>query len=138
MKTLLWLDDIRDPEAPGWANHINSTFIGIDNVVWVRSYNEFTSWITENGIPYAISFDHDLADIHYDPMTMKESFEYYEKTGYDCVIWFGDYLIDNGYKHTNIPIMESHSANPVGRDNIYFYIKFIRKFLNPDYKNVML
>ncbi len=63
MKYNLFLDDMRIPEAVfkyiGDDRYINNDW------VIVRSYNEFTKHIRKHGIPETISFDHDLADIHY-------------------------------------------------------------------------
>jgi len=51
----LYLDDVRCPKTEGWDI--------------VRTYDDFVSWITKNGLPDEVSFDHDLAEIHYDPKT---------------------------------------------------------------------
>lgn len=46
--TLLWLDDIRNPLEDNWLvfSPITPT-----EVVWVKSYEQFTKWIIENGLP---------------------------------------------------------------------------------------
>lgn len=62
-----------------------------------------------------VSFDHDLADAHYDPSTWTESFVYQEKTGYDCAKWMKDYYTENNIP---LPIMFVHSMNPVGTERI--------------------
>ena len=60
MKTLLWLDDVRDPFQNDW---INFSPIGKNvGVVWVTTYQEFVDWIMIHGLPDAICFDHDLND----------------------------------------------------------------------------
>ena len=93
----LFLDDERNP--PG------------DPMDWVvvRSYNEAVATIYNLGVPYFISFDHDLAD---------------DRTGYDFAKWLveqdmdffkGDYIPNNFEFYV-------HSQNPVGRDNIQFYL----------------
>lgn len=97
----LYLDDIRIPKTDGWDI--------------VRSHKEFVEWITINGIPDEISFDHDLADIHYNPSTQVQGFKYHEETGYDSAKWLCQYCWDNGIP---LPKWNVHSANPVGRDNI--------------------
>ena len=97
----LYLDDIRVPKTDGWDI--------------VRTYEDFVGWITKNGIPDEVSFDHDLAEINYDPSTFTETFKYYEKTGYDAAKWLCEYCWTNGLP---IPKYNVHSANPVGRDNI--------------------
>jgi len=81
----LYLDDIRPiPE-------------GFDGV---RSFEEFVSYITENGLPDYISFDHDLGE---------------GKSGYDCAKWLVEYCLDH---ELDMPEFNVHSQNPVGRENI--------------------
>ena len=107
MKRLLWLDDIRNPLENNWL-----VFSPIDQpyeVIWVKKYHEFVSWITENGLPDAICFDHDLSDIHINKSTYKEM------TGMDCAKWLVEYCMDNNKK---LPLYNIQSANPVGKDNI--------------------
>jgi hypothetical protein len=130
-KTLLWLDDMRDPTDSEWFKH--RIIQDKCNVVWVKNYDEFTNWILDNGLPDAINFDHDLAEEHYTPMeywddynkskAYQEAQEYTEKTGYDCAKWLIDYCVDN---NLDLPTWASHSFNPVGRDNIN---KLLVKFL---------
>lgn len=60
MKTLLWLDDVRDPFQNDW---LNFSPIGKNvDVTWVTNYQEFIDWIMINGLPDAVCFDHDLND----------------------------------------------------------------------------
>lgn len=116
--TLLWLDDCRDPfdldkkwlanYAPRWVDTLN-------DVVWVKSYKEFTNWIINNGLPYQIAFDHDLADRYYDNQTQQENVIWHEKTGMDCAKWLVEYCMD--YKK-ELPSWVIQSANPVGAENI--------------------
>lgn len=86
-KTVLWLDDYRDPYANNmtWARLFSPISVNNSKIVWVRNYNEFCTWITDNGIPDAICFDHDLADIY----------DGNEKTGYDCAKFLGEYCIEH-------------------------------------------
>jgi hypothetical protein len=85
------------------------------------------SWITKNGLPDEVSFDHDLAEIHYDPKTYTESFKYEEKTGYDAAKWMCDYCWTNGLP---LPEFNCHSANPVGRENILAILNSHKERLN--------
>ena len=104
MKKLLWLDDIRNPLENNWL-----VFSPIDQpyeVIWVKKYHEYVSWITENGLPDAICFDHDLGC---------ESQEIEEMTGMNCAKWLVEYCMDNNKK---LPLYNIQSANPVGKDNI--------------------
>jgi len=107
------LDDVRCPKTEGWDI--------------VRTYDDFVNWVTKNGSPNEVSFDHDLAEINYDPTTQTESFVYYEKTGYDAAKWLCEYCWTNGLP---LPSWNVHSANPVGRDNIIQLMKNFEEKLN--------
>jgi hypothetical protein len=88
----------------------------------VRSYNEFIKAIEENGLPTMVSFDHDLADEHYDPdlhgsETYNELYDsFVEKTGYDCAKWLIDYCAENKLALPETILV--HSMNPAGTLNI--------------------
>lgn len=116
MKTLLWLDDYRDPMEGQWL-----VFSPIKEsayeVHWVKSYNEFVGWIQGNGLPTAICFDHDLADEHKIDLDEYEGERmiYTEKTGYDCAKWLVNYCLDN---KKDLPLYNIQSGNPVGKKNI--------------------
>jgi len=113
MKTLLWLDDVRNPLENNWLvfSPIEQPF----EVVWVKDYQEFISWIDIYGLPDAICFDHDLGFTN----------EYYiennlpspetEKTGMDCAKWLVEYCMDSDEP---LPLYNIQSANPVGKANI--------------------
>ena len=95
--------------------------------VVVKNYQEFTRWILKNGIPATISFDHDLADEHYDigcacgwSNDYPEQFD--EKTGLDCAKWLVDYYIDNNINPKDFPNFYVHSMNPVGAERIKNYL----------------
>ena len=107
MKTLLWLDDIRNPHENDWLNF--SPIPHPFETVWVKRYREFISWIEINGLPDAICFDHDIENFHISKST------FVEKTGYDCAKWLVDYCIDNNLK---LPKWNIQSANPAGKENI--------------------
>lgn len=107
-KRLLWLDDIRDPMNDNWLSY---SPIGKNvDVYWVKSYQEFVDWITNNGLPDGICFDHDLGE---------------DKTGYDAAKWLVDYCID---QQLMIPRWNIQSSNPVGSINIdsilFNYMRF--------------
>jgi hypothetical protein len=78
-------------------------------IVWVKKYHEFVLWITENGLPEIIFFDHDLSDIHIKKST------YIEMTGFDCAKWLVDYCLDNKVK---LPRYGIQSSNTSGKENI--------------------
>lgn len=116
-KTLLWLDDCRDPfENPDW---LIFSPIGKDiNVVWVQSYTEFVDWISKNGLPDGICFDHDLGD-----EIIGEAID--GKSGMDCAKWLVEYCMDNSLK---LPSYNVQSANPVGKENIIGLLENFKKF----------
>ncbi len=105
MKTLLWLDDSRNPFDTETDWLIFSP-IGRDiKVEWVKSYDEFVSYIKQMGLPDAICFDYDLYDENL--------------TGYDCAKYLVMYHEING---GIIPKFNIHSSNPEGRDKILNYL----------------
>ena len=132
MKTLLWLDDYRDPLTNNWLvfSPIEQPF----KVVWVKSYQEFVDWIITNGLPTAICFDHDLGeDIAQEGrnrgMSKRASkkLKIGLKTGMDCAKWLVDYCLDN---NLSLPLYNIQSANPVGKENINSLLKSFIKFHN--------
>ena len=128
---ILWIDDLRNPflDIEGRVPKENGT------IEWVLNYEQFVMWIEKFGLPDLISFDHDLADEHYTPKEYwddyqlskqyQESQNYQEKTGMDCAKWLIDYCMDNNLK---LPKFYSHSANPVGRDNILGILENFNNF----------
>lgn len=121
MKTLLWLDDVRNPFVYGKINWIKefelTSFKEDDNkIIWVKNYDEFVSWIEKNGLPTTIAFDHDLGfDERYCNYLLEYEFPDNEKTGYDCAKWLVEYCMNNNKKLPNWVIQ---SANNVGKENI--------------------
>lgn len=123
----LFLDDIRHNydalQMLGYSEYKEHWHI-------VRNYDEFKSWIELNGLPDIVSFDHDLADCHYTPKEYwndyykskeyQESLVHEEKTGVDCAKFLIDYCINNNLR---LPLYLVHSANPVGRDNIFYLLR---------------
>jgi hypothetical protein len=125
----LFLDDIRMPYVVGdYIIPVSyRSFYRLKEWVIVRSYKEFVDYILLNGLPELVSFDHDLADAHYDPQTWTESFQYTEETGYDCAKWLVKYCMDNKLK---LPEYLVHSMNPVGAVNIQKYLDNFKKSEN--------
>lgn len=126
MKKALYLDDVRTPTEtlPNYAP-------------WdvVRNYNEFTEYITKNGIPDLISFDHDLADEHsndyYNQVALQgyqhpNYDDYKEKTGVDCAKFVIEYCQANKVKLNRCVV---HSHNPVGARNIQEGINGFKKHM---------
>ena len=121
MTQLLWLDDVRNPLEDNWLvfSPIEQPF----QVIWVKTYGEFTEWIRQNGLPEAICFDHDLGkDIALANIKKGMSKREVKKirrestlSGHDCAKWLVEYCMDNSMK---LPKYNIQSANPVGKDNI--------------------
>lgn len=121
----VFLDDIRVP-----IDCVDYMYYRIRNQVpiylekWeiVRNYNEFVDLISKNfQVITHISFDHDLADQHYNSDMYKSEDEYYksiegsEKTGFDCANWMKKFYDEIGLEY---PIMYVHSMNPIGTQKI--------------------
>jgi hypothetical protein len=114
----LFLDDIRIPLT---TRHV---YMPPYNWEIAKTYNEFVRLITEKGLPYFISFDHDLSHEHY-PFNEPDGGRsnpnvipydtYKEKTGYHCALWLIDYCAKNKLK---LPQFQVHSMNPIGKKNI--------------------
>lgn len=96
----LYLDDIRMPK--------NNDF------VVARDFESFKTIVKRFGIPSYISFDHDLGE---------------KETGYDCVKWMCNYMLDKGLKFPENFDFNVHSANPIGAINIRYYLKNFIKML---------
>ena len=69
MKTILWLDDIRNPfiikEWLYTIQYLKEEYLEIEDeaceVIWVKTKSEFDDYIKEYGLPDLISFDNDLS-----------------------------------------------------------------------------
>ena len=136
MKTLLWLDDIRNPKeiysnGKTWAESyspIEPTFA----LVWAKNYNDFTKYISEYGMPTAICFDHDLGmdaqlshrQLGASKRLSRKLAKQTEKTGYDAAKWLVDYCIDN---NKELPLYNIQSMNPVGKENIKCLLENFKK-----------
>lgn len=124
LKTLLYLDDYRYPSDS--FKHTERTLYKDKHWNIVRSYDEFVSYIEKNGMPDAISFDHDLAPSHYTPEHLWNDYDkskawqeaqvHTEKTGEDCAKWLVQYF--NEMETKKVPLLMCHSQNPVGKDKI--------------------
>jgi len=108
MKTLLWLDDSRDPFTSDWL--IFSPIKRPFQTIWVQNYEDFCDWLRTNGIPDAVCFDHDLGT---------------ETTGYDAAKFL---CAQCELLNVAVPLYSMQSANTVGRDNIRSYIENFKRF----------
>jgi hypothetical protein len=131
---LLFLDDERMPDKVG--NYINPFEIRdlYKNKRWIicRNFDEFTKCIIKNGLPSHISFDHDLGEDESKKLIEKglskrkaRQIKKTVKTGYDAIKWLGSYIKDFNIE---LPICYVHSQNPVGKENIENFLKFIKKY----------
>lgn len=137
IKYNLYLDDIRIPwDCMTYQTALmpsdRSIYTKLQWVV-VRNYEEFVHEIEtrfkEGSVPEIISFDHDLADSHYDPAMYghdegyPEEFE--EKTGNDCAKWFVQFCIDNNIE---MPQVAVHSMNPIGAKRILETLRDLARY----------
>ena len=104
----LFLDDLRTSPA--------DEFFGYEDIEWtiVKSHDEFINIIEERGLPNIVSFDHDLADEHYNP-TFIDYMNYKHETGLSSALYLIDYISNNKLQQ---PELRVHSMNPEGRKNI--------------------
>lgn len=121
----IFLDDIRQPYdcLMYMSARIGAKAKDYSDKEWViaRSHDEFVEIVTKAGNDIQIvSFDHDLADEHYDPdlygsETYNEEYDkMISKTGYDSAKWFKDYCLLNKIS----PTVYIHTQNPVGLERI--------------------
>lgn len=123
-KTLLWLDDLRSPFEKDWIEWLskNSPIEQPYEVIWVKSYHEFVQWIKQNGLPTAVSWDHDLGtDLAIEKVSKGMSKRQARrekrgtKSGMDACKWLVEYCLD---KNLKMPPYSIQSANPAGKENI--------------------
>lgn len=114
-KVLIWLDDCRDPFAPGasWIKAYSPIGTDVD-VIWYQTFDEFENHIEKYGLPDAICFDHDLEEDSYD-----------DRTGYDAAKLVVDYCMNNNVK---LPKWNVQSSNPVGANAIRGYLNNFEKY----------
>jgi hypothetical protein len=113
-KVRIYLDDVRTPIEEDW--------------IVCRNYEEFVDKIGDIGLDniYMISLDHDLGETaireYFKNVTKNYILNYsniQEKTGYDCAKWLVDHSMD---RNIDLPLILTHSANPIGSANIMGYI----------------
>lgn len=103
MSYRLFLDDYRfPPSGEKW--------------IIARSMKDAQWYVERFGAPYCISFDHDLADDHYDTT------QQHEETGYDFAKWFCQQVMDGRITLPTDFSFRVHSMNPIGAENIRAYM----------------
>lgn len=137
---MLYLDDFRNPIDSYHTMKDTIYLSGKWNIV--RNYNEFKQYIEDNGIPDIVSFDHDLADEHYTPAEYWDHYEaseeyqnqrypeYKEKTGYDCLMFLLEHVLNPDARVNIIPSILIHTANPVGRDKMKAAINSFNRYID--------
>lgn len=120
----LYLDDCRTPMTPGIA--FNGS---IEPWIVCRNYSEFCETIRNNGIPMAVSFDHDLAEEHMamyfhmkeHGITEIDYGKFSTPTGLDCCVELFDQCVEFDVWPSLINI---HSHNKYGRKVMFDYLAF--------------
>jgi hypothetical protein len=120
MVKYLFLDDERNPKDVTWVLIGGVGCWGADWQI-VRSFEEAKAWVTKNGFPDVISFDHDLGEAHY-------AMDYSDgQTGYDFAKW----LVELDMNTNTMPKdfhFTVHSKNPIGAEYIRSYLEnYIRQ-----------
>jgi hypothetical protein len=114
-KYCLFLDDCRTPEDV-FLYTKNSLYLS-EKWMIVRNYDQFILAINNYGIPYVLSFDHDLESSHYGHQQGEIPYDQFaEKTGYHCAKWLIDYCINNNKDVPQVVLI--HSMNFNGSRNI--------------------
>ena len=99
----LYLDDIRHPTQSGYNS--SDWIVCRNDKTFKYMFTSFDSIITH------ISFDHDIDS--YDENGN-------EVTGYNCLKWLCDYILDNDVDINNLKLL-FHTANPIGKVNMMCY-----------------
>ena len=106
----LYLDDIRNPHQT-YPND-SDWFVVRNDKTFKDMFTSFDDIITH------ISLDHDIDS--YDDNGD-------EVTGYDCVKWLCDYILDNNLDISNLRL-NFHTANVVGKVNMEVYWQNFYKY----------
>lgn len=128
----LFLDDLRTPITTYNVCLKDERYLREEWVI-AKNYDEFKSILLTKGIPQLVSFDHDLADEHFQIAMAEEfyGFDYSkctEKTGMDCAKLLVKMCLD--FELDWFPKFIIHSQNPAGRDNIRSYLNSYKKTMN--------
>lgn len=115
---LLFLDDMRTP-AEAWI-HMKLRVYTDEEWITVRSYDAFVQELqrryNDGYFPSLISFDHDLADVHYHHLDENIPYDSFsERTGLHCARFLVEFCME---KELRLPQFIVHSMNPVGKVNI--------------------
>lgn len=135
MKTLIFLDDERDPEDVYWINYPK-----YKQIIVYKHHEEFTNFCDNifggsisnlNFDTLDFSFDHDI-----------QSYDKYgnEWTGYSCLKYLLEitYLINlksnySGLGNINNSSFFFHTNNPVGKENMKHYYNNFKQHILDNY-----
>jgi len=129
MRTLIFLDDLRNPSEQEWVDWLsqNSPIPAPYEVVWIKSFEVFSGWIKQNGIPEGVCFDFDLgSDVAREKvkrgMSKRQARKERKgtKSGFDCATFLIKYCRDNNLA---LPPYEIQSANEEGKEQIDSLLK---------------
>jgi hypothetical protein len=124
-KYWLFLDDERTP-IMAYDYTRKYEYALVESWIIVRNYDQFVATVSKRGLPELVSFDHDLADVHYGYLHGDIPYDKFtEKTGMHCAQWMVDYCLDNGQLLPNYMV---HSMNPAGKKNIKSLLDNFKKF----------
>lgn len=114
---ILFLDDERTIKDVFWIFYPKYTSVTV-----VRNLQEFKAAVRMIGSfkDYLFSFDHDLQDFTDD---------HQENTGYTCVHWLIDYMVEHEIEPESNLDYVVHSQNVIGKTNIESYIENAKRHL---------
>lgn len=116
MKTIVWLDDVRNPASQLWK--LQYPDLEDNKVIWLKSFKEFKTYIDEGHWMDKIYFDHDLGKL---------------ETGYDAAKYLISHMETKNNPDLELPEFWSQSSNPVGKENILKLLENYSKFLTMKY-----
>lgn len=111
MSYAMFIDDERDPLDVKWGTWEEQAMYRDGDWIVARDWPEVIDLITSLGMPSLISFDHDLGEN--------------KATGFDIAKHIVNMSLDGNTKYTfpdDFKYMV-HSKNPVGANNIRFYLQ---------------
>ncbi|MEK6880951.1 MAG: cyclic-phosphate processing receiver domain-containing protein [Nanoarchaeota archaeon] len=116
----LFLDDFRD------VDFIKEKYPLLNKYQWIiaKSFKGFRETVLRNGLPEFVSFDHDLADEHYEYAYANAIpySKFKQLTGLECALWLVGFCCGKGLE---LPKWEVHSFNKQGKENIISVLKHL-------------
>ena len=112
MKWKLFLDDERYPPKETEGFRIDNSWVisrNVDDAIW---------YVTNYGMPFFISFDHDLGA--------------FKQTGMDFAKWLVNYILYNNVSLDDFDFFV-HSQNPCGAENIRSLMSQLKQKIEEGY-----